>query len=441
MPASSRIAVVGLWHQGVVGAACFADWGHEVTGADYDVARVSALAQGKAPLFEPGLDALLAKGLASGRLHFSNDLKKAVSGCGVVLLMHDTPVNEKDESDLTDIFRAVTDLAPVLEQDVVVHATAQVPVGTCDQLTELLRKARSGLRVHFAYSPENLRLGQAIERFQKPPLPVLGADDEVAFSRLEELYAPCGVSWQRCSLRTAEMSKHALNSFLATSVTFANELGNLCDSVGADGHRLAELLRLEPRVGSKAMLFPGLGFSGGTLARDVQTLRRLAASSNLDVPMLNGLWASNQQQNRIVTRRLAESLGSLSGKRLAVWGLTYKPDTSTLRRSAALELIADLLSAGAEVMAHDPKAARAEVEQVGGFAFCDDALSSVKQADALVLMTPWKDYKTVDFTAVRKAMRGNLIFDTANLWKVAEVEAAGFTYLDIGRGRTARRKD
>ncbi len=437
-----NVAVIGLWHQGVVGAACLADWGYQVTGADYAEERIRSLSAGKAPLFEPGLDELLGRGVQAGRLTFTSDLRAAVVGCPVVLLMHDTPVNERDESDVRDIYRAVTDMAPGLGQDVVIHVTAQVPVGTCDELARLLGRLRPDLRARFAYSPENLRLGQAIERFRKPPLPVLGADDESVFQRLENLYAPCGVTWHRCSLRTAEMSKHALNSFLAVSITFANELGNLCDTVGADGHRLAELLRLEPRVGSKAMLFPGLGFAGGTLARDVQTLRSLAASGKIETPMLNGLWASNQQQNRMVPRRLAEALGgSLAGKRIAVWGLTYKPDTSTLRRSAALELMTELDAAGAEVLAHDPKADRGELAGLAGFTFCDSALAAVAQADALVLMTPWADYRAVDFPAVRKAMRGSLVFDTANLWKAADVEAGGCTYLDIGRGRAARRKD
>ena len=266
----------------------------------------------------------------------------------------------------------------------------------------------------------------------------MGSDDTAVLDKLERLFAPCGVAWQRTDLRTAEMSKHALNAFLAVSICFANEIGNLCDEVGADGHRLAEILRLEPRVGPKAMLFPGLGFSGGTLARDMQTLRRLAAERELDTPLLDGAWSSNQRQNGIVVRRLARVFGgSLQDRHIAVLGLTYKPDTSTLRRSAALEVIADLHRGGARITAHDPKADRAEVGRAAGFEFHEDALEAATGADALVLMTPWAQYETLDFGRARKAMKGNLIFDTANLWSGEKVEAQGFRYLDIGRGRKA----
>lgn len=436
---SQRVAVIGLWHQGVVGAACLADWGHQVVAADHDFERIRALARGQAPLFEPGLDELIQSGVKSGRLSFTTNLEAAVSGCPVVLLMHDTPVNDNDDCDLSGIFRAVADMAAGLSSGVVILVTAQLPVSTTTELAKLLDQIRPGLRAHFAYAPENLRLGQALERFRKPPLPVVGSDDEQAFAPLEALFAPTGVAWQRCNLRTAEMAKHALNSFLAVSICFANEVGNLCDTVGADGHRLGELLRLEPRIGSKAMLFPGLGFAGGTLARDLQTLRRLGVSAGLPTPLLDGIWVSNKQQNSIVPRRLAERLGgSLSGRTMAVWGLTYKPDTSTLRRSAALELIADLARSGVKVNAHDPKADRAEVARATGFTFHDDPIKAAEGADALILMTPWPDYKTVDFARVRAVMKpGALVFDTANLWRAPEVEQHQLIYLDIGRGRQA----
>lgn len=437
---NQRVAVVGLWHQGVVAAACLAEWGCDVVAADLDEARIAKLSRGEAPLFEPGLDALLGAGVQSGRLAFTSKLADAVRDRPVVLLAHDTPVNANDESDLTEIFLAVREIAPGLARDVVLHVTAQVPVGTCDEIRSMLHHLRPQATVRLAYSPENLRLGQALERYRKPPLPVLGADDDAALDRLAALYAPCGAAWMRCSLRTAEMSKHALNSFLALSVTFANELGNLCDEVGADGHRLAEILRLEPRVGPKAMLFPGLGFAGGTLARDVQTLRRLGEGAGIETPLLDGLWTSNKLQNGAVVRRLLQASGdSLAGVRVAVWGLTYKPDTSTLRRSAALEVIADLQRAGAVVTAHDPKADRAELASAVGFTFCEDPLSAVDGADALVLMTPWAQYKAADWQAVADRMKGRLVFDTANLWSAASVEGAGFHYLDIGRGRKARK--
>ena len=249
------------------------------------------------------------------------------------------------------------------------------------------------------------------------------------------IFGPLAEKWQHVSLRTGEMIKHALNAFLGISICFANELGNICDAVGADGKRVGEILRLEPRVGPKAMLLPGLGFSGGTLARDMQTLRSFGDAHGLDTPLLDGAWAANAEQNRLVLRKLRSVLPALSGARVAVLGLTYKADTSTLRRSAALEVVADLAAAGAVVSTSDPRADRDELQTYRGFTFHDEPLDAVAGADALVLMTPWNDYRSLDFAEVRKRMTGRYVLDTAGLWNADTVSAAGLTYDEIGRGR------
>ena len=429
------VAIVGLWHQGVVAAACLADLGYRVLAADHDAGKIKALSSGKAPLFEPGLDELLQKGLKSGQLKFTADVAGCVKGRRDVMIMFDTPVDENDQSDLSEVFSTAAEIAPNLENDTLLFVTAQVPVGSCDRIAQTIREKNSGLKFGIAYSPENLRLGQAIDRFLHPALPVLGANDPATLDRAEQLLAPLKASWVRVNLRTAEMTKHALNAFLATSVTFANELGNLCDELGADGHKLAEVLRLEPRIGPKAMLFPGLGFSGGTLARDMQTLRGLGDTLGVDTPMLDGVWTSNQQQNRLVLRKLRKKLGNLAGRRVAVLGLTYKPDTSTLRRSAALEIIGDLAREKISVKAHDPKADRGELKSLSGFAFCEDVYEAVEGAEALVLITPWKEYKALDFDRVKKTMSVPFIIDTANLLDGERLVKMGFVYMDIGRGR------
>ncbi|MGA2396297.1 MAG: nucleotide sugar dehydrogenase [Candidatus Lustribacter sp.] len=432
------IAVLGLWHQGIIGAACLADMGHAVVGADSNAETISGLMRGQAPLFEPGLDALLERGLAAGRLSFTTDETAAVSGAPFVFLMFDTPVNERDESDLSGIFACVERIAPSLEAGATLLVTAQVPVGTCDRLAAIVAERAPGRGITLAYMPENLRLGQAIERFMAPPLPVVGTDDDGAFERLMTILGPLAPNWQRVSLRTGEMVKHALNAFLAVSICFANELGNICDAVGADGKRVGEILRLEPRVGSKAMLLPGLGFSGGTLARDMQTLRSFGDEHALDTPLLDGAWVANAEQNRLVIRKLGHALPALAGARIAVLGLTYKADTSTLRRSAALEVIADLFAAGAVVSAHDPRADRQELETYHGFQFFEDPLDAVAGAAAVVLMTPWSDYRGLDFGAVGKRMSGHYVLDTAGLWDAEAVAAAGLSYDEIGRGRQGK---
>ncbi len=430
-----KIAVLGLWHQGVVGAACLAEMGHEVIGADGDVERVARLQAGQAPLFEPGLNDLIAKGVNSGRLAFTTDHAQAVRDTPFVFVMFDTPVDENDESDLSEIFQTLETVAPALQPSAVILVTAQVPVGTCGALKDLVSRVAPNASATIAYQPENLRLGQAIERFMAPALPVIGCDDPAAFERLLTIIGPLADKWHQVSVRTGEMMKHALNGFLGLSICFANELGNLCDAVGADGKRVGELLRLEPRVGTKAMLLPGLGFSGGTLARDMQTLRRLGRRFDLGTPLLDGAWLANSEQNHLVVRKLAQVIPDLATARVAVLGLTYKPDTSTLRRSAAIEVIGDLLRRGAKVNAHDPRASRDELRAHSEFTFFEDPLAAVGGADALVLMTPWKEYSDLDFAAIKSRMAKPYVLDTAGLWNADQLTGLGFAYDAIGRGR------
>ena len=429
-----NIGIIGLWHQGVVAAACFARLGVDVVAGDRNVDKIKALQSGRAPLFEPSLDDLLSRQIQERRLRFTTDLKECVHKRDHVLLMFDTPVNDQDESDLTEVFAAVRDVAPFIEHGTVMTVTAQVPVGTCDEIKRMVLSARADLDFGIAYIPENLRLGVAIERFLNPPLPVIGADDSRTLDKAEALWQLVAPKWLRVSLRTAEMTKHALNCFLATSISFANELGNLCDEVGADAIKVAEALRLEPRIGPKAMLMPGLGFSGGTLARDLQTLRKVGIKQGLQTPLLDGVWAANAYQNGAVVRKLKKSFSSLRGLRVAVLGVTYKPGTSTLRRSVALEIMADLAREGAEVIATDPKADREELRSYRGFTFCETAQEAVRGADAVVLITPWPEFRTLPWSELRKAMRGDVCMDAANFLDQAELTQAGFRYLGIGRG-------
>jgi UDPglucose 6-dehydrogenase len=358
----------------------------------------------------------------------------SVKGRRDVLLMFDTPVNDKDESDLTEIFLTAREIAPHLEDDTLLYVTAQVPIGTCDAIATTVLDVNAKARFGIGYSPENLRLGQAIDRFLHPALPVIGADTQATLDRMDQLLAPLGCKWERVTLRTAEMTKHALNGFLAVSITYANELGNLCDEVGADGRRIAEVLRLEPRIGSKAMLFPGLGFSGGTLARDMQTLRGVGDKHDLDTALLDGVWTSNIRQNQLVVRKLKRTFGSLRGLRVAVLGLTYKPDTSTLRRSASIEIIGDLVREGAVVTGHDPMADRAELATYKEFTFSEDVYKAVQGAEALVLITPWAEYKKLDYARICSSMTRPMMIDTANMLDPAAMASLGFSYQGVGRG-------
>lgn len=431
-----KIVVVGLWHQGVVGAACMAEYGYDVIGFDLNRLRIEELNQGNAPLFEPGLDELIKSGTNNKNLRFSSNIQDSFKNRMEVMLMFDIPVDDNDKSDLSEIYDVVDRIAPILEDETILYVTAQVAVGTCHEIIKRIKSKNPELKFDLAYSPENLRLGKAIELFKNPALPVIGADSSDSFERASDLLAPLNVEWNHVNLATAEMTKHALNSYLALSVTFGNELGNLCDEIGADGHEIAKMLKLEPRVGKQAMLRPGLGFSGATLARDIQTLRSLSSKYNLESPLLDGVWSSNSKQNSLVIRKIKYIYSSLQDLQISVLGLTYKPDTSTLRRSASLEIIEAIVAEGAKVSCHDPKADRNELESYSGFKFYDDPYEALINSKVLILITPWDDYHNLDFMRIKEHMDSDpLVIDTANILDSKSLEDLGFTYLDIGRGR------
>lgn len=431
-----KVCVVGLWHQGVVGAACLADLGFDVVATDIDVARLETLAQGRSPLFEPGLDELLSSGLACGKLRFTVDMAEAVAGRELILWMFDTPVNDQDESDLSGVLAAARSVGPHVMKGAILLSSTQAPVGTTERIVAAMREANSALDCTAAYTPENLKLGEAIARFRNPPLPVLGTDDAGTLARLKTVLAPISTAWQGTSLRTAEMLKHALNAYLAATVTFANELGNICDCVGADGKAVGVLLRLDPRIGPKAMLSPGLGFAGGTLARDVQTLRSLGDNFGLETLLLDGLWAANRAQNSLVIRQLRQRLPDLRGLPVAVLGLTYKAGTSTLRRSAAIEIANQLIQEGMLVSAYDPRVDPAELRSLSALRLAKDAYDAAAGSHALVLMTPWPEFADIDLRRLKQTMKNAFVIDTAGLWSYEDAMAAGISYWDIGRGRT-----
>jgi UDPglucose 6-dehydrogenase len=431
-----KLVVVGLWHQGVVASACMADFGYDVIAIDKNIKYINSLSKGIAPIFEPGLNDLLKRGLKNKNLQFTSDLKNPFFRQKIIMIMFDTLVDENDQSDLSDLFLVIEEIALNLENDCILYVTSQVPVGTCEKIRKTIESKNPSLKFDIAYSPENLRLGKAIELFRKPSLPVIGAENINTFDRVKNLLSPLKADWTYVNLKTAEMTKHALNSYLAVSVAFGNELGNLCDEIGANGHQIAKLLRLEPRVGKQAMLLPGLGFSGATLARDIQTLRSLSHNFELNSKLLDGVWNSNKMQNDLVIRKIKKIYNSLSGIHVTVLGLTYKPETSTLRRSASLEIINNMIKEEAVVSCHDPKANRSEVKSYSGFSFYEDIYSSLNGCQVLVLLTPWQDYKNIDFERIKDIMSVNpLIIDTSNMWDGDYLEGLGFTYFDIGTGR------
>ncbi len=429
------ICIVGIWHQGAVAAACLADAGLAVIGVDFDADRVGRLNQGKAPLYEPGLDDLLTKGIASGRLTFATSLAEGLSRSKVVFLMIDTPVDDHDDVDLAPIWEAAKEMGRFLQPDSHILVTAQVPVGTCEEIASTIRQTNPNASFGIAYSPENLRLGQAIELYRHPQLPVIGSDDIQTLDRIESVLSVLNADWTRVGLRTAEMTKHALNAFLAVCVTFGNEIADVSDELGADAEQVMKALRREQRVGAKAMILPGLGFSGGTLARDVRTLQRLGDSLHQETAVLDGVWQANELHNGLVVRKLQALLGSLDGKRIGVLGLTYKVGTSTLRRSLAIDVSRQLVALGACVTAFDPKADPDELGEYPEIEVASRPEQVADGADAVVLMTPWPEFKELDFAGLAAKMRKRILVDPSNFLDGSRLGQLGYIYVGVGRGQ------
>jgi len=420
-----NITVLGLWHLGCVTAACCAKH-FRVTGLDFDAATVTKLTAGNAPVFEPGLDNLLASGLASQNLSFTTDAATACANTDILWLCYDTPVNDDDESDVDFVLGNLRHALPNLPRGALVLISSQLPVGTCAKLEAEFPQ------FHFACSPENLRLGKAIEVFSQADRFIVGIRDDSKRALLEKLFAPFTSQVIFMRTESAEMVKHALNSFLAVSVTFINEIARLCEHVGADAKEVSAGLKSDIRIGPKAYLGPGGPFAGGTLARDVVTLTKLGAAKGESLALIPAIKQSNDGHRHWVFNRLRNRLGELRGKTVAVLGLTYKTGTDTLRRSSAIELCEALLKAGCAVHAFDPVVKKLPAE-LSGVALAGSAADALRGVDAAAVCTEWPEIRQANWSDATAAMRSRVIVD-ANRFLEKELKGiAGVEHLSVGR--------
>ena len=404
-----KLAVFGLWHLGSVTAACAAAANVPTVGIDLDRERIARLAAGEPPLYEPGLGELIRSGIASGALTFSADVA-SVSDADIVWVCHDTPVDEEDRADTDAVRRQVEMLFPDLKDGAVVLVSAQLPVGSIATLEQGFAPQANGRTVSFACSPENLRLGKAIEVFQNPGRIIVGVRNERARTILEPLLKKFCETLIWMSVESAEMVKHGLNSFLAMSVTFANEIATVCERVGADASEVEKGLKSDPRIGLGAYIRPGPAFAGGTLARDVNFLRTLAGKYHLTLPVIDGIYASNRAHGQWAYRQLNDRLRPLAGRTIGVLGLAYKPGTSALRRSPSVELIHALLKDGARVQAFDPHVSTLPAE-LKSVRLCSDARSVANGADALVVGNESPEFRMLSADDIAGVMTGRLVLD------------------------------
>jgi UDPglucose 6-dehydrogenase len=426
-----KVCVQGLWHLGSVTAASLASVGHDVTGLDADTDIIKKLNQGKAPLFEPGLDDLLQAGINNGKLKFSTSPAVALEGADVLWVAFDTPVDDDDQADVAFVMGQIQIALPFLPDSAVVLVSSQMPVGSIRKLEDFAQRNLSDKNLNFACSPENLRLGKALEVFLNPDRIVVGVRNNHTRMPLENLLSPITEKVEWMSVESAEMTKHAINAFLAISVTFANEIAAICELVGADAKQVERGLKTEARIGPKAYLSPGGPFAGGTLARDIAFLGLESKSHNLATPLLSAVRPSNDQHKNWVRRKLQQQFISLSNVTVAIWGLTYKPGTDTLRRSLAVELCDWLLIQGAQVRVYDPAVKQLPEDWAGKVIHCTAALDAVTDAKVLVIGTEWPEFKQSASDLSGKAHPDMIVVD-ANRHLQAQLQQYGFNYVAVG---------
>lgn len=404
-----RICVFGLWHLGSVTAACLSEH-FQVIGCDYDGDEILRLANGQAPVDEPGLSDLIRKGMLAERLEFTSDIANAATNADIIWITFDTPVDSDDVADVEFVWRRATSLTPHLRDGQLVVISSQVPVGFTRRLENAFHSSRPGLQIGVAYSPENLRLGKALDVFRKPERIVAGVNDDASRDKLTFLFRPFCERIEWMSIESAEMTKHAINAFLATSVVFINEIAGICEKVGANAKEVERGLKSEGRIGPKAYLSPGGAFAGGTLARDISTLSEVGEREHVNATLISAVRASNDEHKKWALNRLRELLGSVSGTTIAILGLTYKPGTDTLRRSASVELCLALAREGASVRTYDPVVRQipSELQCVTRYGDVDAALD---RADALVVATEWPQFKLLSADVLCQKMRRPVVID------------------------------
>jgi UDPglucose 6-dehydrogenase len=428
-----KIAIVGTGYVGLVTGAGFSDFGHDVTCVDIDTARVATLRRGEVPFYEPGLEELIRSNTARGRLHFTTSTAEAVAGAQLVFIAVGTPSSADGAADLSYVIEAAKQIGAALTQRTVVVTKSTVPVGTADQVRAAVASATTQ-PFAVASNPEFLKEGDAVDDFLKPARVIVGADEPWAIELLRELYRGVLRTSDRIQvmdIRSAELTKYAANCMLATRISFMNELSRLCEVVGADIEHVRKGIGSDPRIGNK-FLFAGAGFGGSCFPKDLRALIHTARAADVRLGVVEAVERANERQKRLLGERvLARFGGKLDGKRIALWGLAFKPETDDVRESPALVLIEQLRAAGAAVAGYDPKAM--QNMRGAGIELATDAYAAATGADAVVLVTEWHELRDPDLRRLRSLVRTPVLFDGRNVWDPAHARAAGFEYVGIGR--------
>jgi UDPglucose 6-dehydrogenase len=432
-----RIAMIGTGYVGLVSGACFSDFGHSVTCIDKDESKIAALQRGELPIYEPGLNQLVASNVAAGRLDFSLDLKNAVAQAEAVFIAVGTPSRRGDgHADLSYVHAAAREIAANLRGFTVVITKSTVPVGTGDDVERIIAEINPTADVVVASNPEFLREGAAIRDFKHPDRIVVGTDDERARKVISEIYRPLYLNQpptMYTGRRTAELIKYAANAFLATKISFINEIADLAERAGADVQEVARGIGLDNRIGSK-FLHAGPGFGGSCFPKDTRALVKTAQDHGVPLRIVEAVLAVNDNRKRAMARKVATALGgSLRGKTVGVLGLTFKPNTDDMREAPSIQLITGLQDMGATVQAYDPVGMEQARIELPDIIYCDGPYACAAKADALVIVTEWEQFRALDLTRLKKEMAQPVIVDLRNIYRPDEMAEYGFTYESVGR--------
>jgi UDPglucose 6-dehydrogenase len=433
-----HITMIGSGYVGLVSGACFADFGHVVTCVDTDAGKIERLKRGEIPIYEPGLDELVATNARQGRLSFTTELAPAVKGADAVFIGVGTPSRRGDgHADLSYVFAAAKTIGEALGPKFTVVVTkSTVPVGTGDEVERIIREIRPDADFAVVSNPEFLREGAAIEDFKRPDRVVIGTEDPRAREVMEEVYRPLSLNAPPLffvSRRTSELTKYAANAFLATKITFINEIADLCEKVGADVQDVARGIGLDKRIGPK-FLHAGPGYGGSCFPKDTLALLKTGQDEGAPLRIVETVVAVNDARKRLMARKIMQALGgSVRGKRIALLGLAFKPNTDDMRDAPSISIVASLIGDGASVHAYDPESMEQARPLMPEVSFHDDAYGAIEGADALAIVTEWDAFRALDFDRVKTLMKSPIIVDMRNVYRPAEVRKRGFTYVSVGR--------
>jgi UDPglucose 6-dehydrogenase len=435
-----KIVVVGSGYVGLVTGTCFAETGNTVVCVDIDATKIEHMKRGRVPIYEPGLEEMFRRNAEEDRLHFTTDLADAVKDAHVIFLALPTPPGEDGSADLSYILSVAEKLGPLLSDYTIVINKSTVPVGTAEKV-EAAMEGNTKVDYDVVSNPEFLREGFAVDDFMKPDRIVIGTTSERAQKVLNELYKPFvrqGNPIYFMDQRSSEMTKYAANSFLAAKISFMNEIANLCELTGADVDNVRLGIGSDERIGRR-FLFPGIGYGGSCFPKDVQALQKTAEEYGYDLQILGAVTKVNEGQKHVLFGKIKEHYGdALKGKKFALWGLAFKPDTDDIREAPALYLIDDLLKAGATVVAYDPEAVEnveRKYQDQPGLSFAENEYTALEGADALLIATEWPVFRSPDFEKVKESLKQAVIFDGRNLYELDEMRELGFAYQSIGRAK------